>query len=105
MDKNTDNLDSLVESIGQLMSLNDAENDGFAAGLYRAMFRHETDLHELDYNYADHILGYAEMGCENAIEDYENYLQYIKTLYPSEYPEYAKMLEDALNLENEEELK
>lgn len=101
----SENLDSLVESIGQLIEMNDAENDRFAAGLYRAMFRHETDLHELDYNYADHILGYAEMGCENAIEDYKNYLQYIKTIYPSEYPEYVKMLEKALNPEDEEELK
>ena len=103
MDKNTNSLDSLVESIGQLIEMSDAENDRVAAGLYRAMFRHETDLNKLDYNYADHILGYAEMGCENAIEDYKNYLQYIKTIHPSEYPEYAKMLEDALNPEGKED--
>lgn len=105
MEKSIDNLDSLVESIGQLMAIEDAENDRCAAGLYRAMFRHEADLNKLDYNYADHILGYAECGCKNAVEDYKNYLQYIKAICPSEYPQYEKMQEDALKPEDEEELK
>lgn len=74
--------DSLVESIGQLVEMQDSANDYYSAGLYRAMFRNETDLNKLDYNYADHILEYAEFGCQNAIEDYRNYLLYVKKLYP-----------------------
>ena len=75
------NFDSLVESIGQLVEMQDSANDYYSAGLYRAMFRNETDLNKLDYNYADHILEYAEFGCKNAIEDYRNYLLYVKKLY------------------------
>jgi len=97
------NFDSLVESIGQLMEMQDSANDYYSAGLYRAMFRNETDLNKLDYNNADHILGYAEFGCKNAIEDYRNYLLYVKKLYPSEYPEYAKMLENAIKQDEEED--
>ena len=103
METNNNNFDALVESIGQLMVMEEEDNDRKAAGLYRAMFRHETDLDKLDHNYADHILSYASCGCKNAIEDYKNYLQYIKTLYPSEYPEYAEMLEDALKTDEEED--
>ena len=102
METSNKNFESLVESIGQLMAMEEEGNDHKAAGLYRAMFRHETDLDKLDHNYADHILSYASCGCENAIEDYKNYLQYIKTLYPSEYLEYAKMLEDALKTDEKE---
>ena len=98
----TDGLDSLVESIDQFVELNDAENDRFAAGLYRAMFRNETDLNKLD-QYADKVLSYASCGCDNAIEDYKNYLLYVKKLYPSEYPEYAKMLEDFTKPDEEDE--
>lgn len=58
--------------------MQDSANDYYSAGLYRAMFRNETDLNKLDYNYADHILGYAEFGCKNAIEDYRNYFLYVK---------------------------
>lgn len=97
------NFDSLVESIGQLMEMQDSANDYYSAGLYRAMFRNETDLNKLDYNYADHILEYAEFGCKNAIEDYRNYLLYVKKLYPSEYPEYAKMLENAIKQDEQED--
>ena len=99
----TDNLNSLIDSIGQLIEINNAENDRFAAGLYRAMFRNETDLYKIDRNYADHVLDYASMGYQNAIEDYKNYLLYIKKLYPSEYPEYAKLFDDLTkpNVEDE----
>lgn len=103
METSNNNFDSLVESMGQLMAMEEEDNDRNAVGLYRAMFRHETDLNKLDYNYADHILSYASCGCNNAIEDYKNYLQYIKTLYPSVYPEYAKMLEDATKSDDEED--
>ena len=97
------NFDSLIDNIGQLIEISNAENDCFAAGLYRAMFRNETDLNKIDWNYADHVLGYASMGCQNAIEDYKNYLLYIKKLYPSEYPEYAKMLDDLTKPDVEED--
>ena len=103
MEASNNNFDALVESIGQLMVMEKEDNDRKAAGLYRAMFRHETDLDKLDHNYADHILSYASCGCKNAIEDYKNYLQYIKTLYPSEYPEYTKLLENALKTDEEED--
>ena len=102
MNEKESHLEGLVESLGQLFEMQNEDNDRKAAGLYRAMFRHETDLNKLD-NYADHILSYASCGCNNAIEDYKNYLQYIKTLYPSEYPEYAQMLEDALKTDEEED--
>jgi len=92
------NFDSLVESIGQLVEMQDSANDYYSAGLYRAMFRNETDLNKLDYNYADHILEYVEFGCKN-----RNYLLYIKKVYPSVYPEYAKMLENAIKQDEKEE--
>lgn len=99
MEDNNDNYDSLVDSIGYLMEMQDSDNDHCAAGLYRAMFRHETDLNKLDHQFADYILGYAESGCKNAAEDYKNYLQYIKTICPTVYPEYKEMFENALNPE------
>ena len=103
MNEMENHLEGLVESLGSLFEMQNEDNDRKAAGLYRAMFRHETDLNKLDHNYADHILDYASFGCKNAIEDYKNYLQYIKTLYPSEYPEYAKLLEDVLKTDEEED--
>ena len=67
METNNNNFDALVESIGQLMVMEEEDNDRKAAGLYRAMFRHETDLDKLDHNYADHILSYASCGCFNTL--------------------------------------
>lgn len=98
-----ENIDSLIDSICQLIELNNAENDRYAAGLYRAMFRNETDLDKIDLNYGDAVLGYASMGCQNAIEDYKNYLLYIKKLYPSVYPEYVKMFDDLTKPDEEDE--
>ena len=103
MKDNNDNYDSLVESIGRLMDMQDSDNDRCAAGLFRAMFRHETDLNKLDNQFADNILGYAESGCNNAVEDYKNYLQYIKTICPSVYPEYKEMFKNTI-IPKEEEL-
>jgi hypothetical protein len=103
MKNDTSNFDAIVDSIGRLIEMNDAANDRFAAGLYRSMFRNETDLNKLDFNYADHVLSFATCGCENAVEDYKNYLLYIKKLYPTAYPEYAKMLEEATKSDDEED--
>ena len=96
-------LDVLVESIGQLMEMQEAANEHFAAGLYRAMFRHESNLYQLDRDYADHILDGVYSGSKIAAEDYTNYLQYIKTICPKAYPEYLNLYEDATKQEIEEE--
>ncbi len=97
-----DNLESLAESIGQLYAMQNADNDQRAVELYRAMFRNDKDINKLDFNYADHILGYVEFGCSNAEIDYKNYLNYLKTIVPSEYNEHLSMYEEAIrNRDNE----
>lgn len=98
----TDNLKGLVESFGQLYSMQNEDNDIKAAELYRAMFRHEKDINKLDFNYADHILGYVSVGFKKAIEDYRNYLQYLKTVAPTEYPDHLKMFNEEMNCIEEE---
>ena len=98
----TDNLKGFVESFGQLYSMQNEDNDIKAAELYRAMFRHEKDINKLDFNYADHILGYVSVGFEKAIEDYRNYLQYLKTVAPTEYPGHLKMFKEEMNRTEEE---
>ena len=97
-----DNLESLAESIGQLNALQNADNDQRAVGLYRAMFRNDKDINKLDFNYADHILGYVEFGCSNAEIDYRNYLNYLKAIEPSEYNEHLSMYEDAIRNRDDE---
>ncbi len=47
------NFDSLVESIGQLMAMEEEDNDHKAAALYRAMFVNDKDINKLDFNYAN----------------------------------------------------
>lgn len=97
-----DNLESLAESIGQLYAMQNADNDQRAVELYRAMFRNDKDINKLDFNYADHILGYVEFGCSNAEIDYKNYLNYLKAIEPSEYNEHLSMYEEAIrNRDNE----
>ena len=98
----TDNLEGLVESIGQLYSMQNEDCDQKAAELYRAMFRHEKDINKLDFNYADHILVYVSVGFEKAIEDYRNYLQYLKAVAPTEYPDHLKMFNEEMNCIEEE---
>lgn len=97
-----DNLESLAESIGQLYALQNAENDQRAVGLYRAMFRNDKDINKLDFNYADHILGYVEFGCSNAEIDYKNYLNYLKAIVPHEYSSHLSMYEDAIRNRDDE---
>ena len=103
MDTNNNNFDSLVESIGQLMAMEEADNDHKAAALYRAMFVNDKDINKLDFNYADHILGYAEFGCKNAVIDYKNYLNYLRTIVPEEYPSHLRMFEESMERSNEED--
>lgn len=97
-----DNLESLAESIGQLYAMQNADNDQRAVELYRAMFRNDKDINKLDFNYADHILGYVESGCSNAEIDYRNYLNYLKAIEPIEYNEHLSMYEEAIRNRDDE---
>ncbi len=97
-----DNLESLAESIGQLYAMQNSDNDQRAVELYRAMFRNDKDINKLDFNYADHILGYVESGCSNAAIDYRNYLNYLKVIEPSEYNEHLSMYEEAIRNRDDE---
>lgn len=101
----SDNSNSLVESFGQLMDLQNSDNDQRAVELYRAMFRNDKDINKLDYNYADHILGYVEFGCDNAEVDYRNYLNYLKTIVPDEYPSHLRMFNEAIHNRDDENYK
>ena len=103
METNNNNFDSLVESIGQLFEMQNEDNDRKAAALYRAMFVNDKDINKLDFNYADHILGYAEFGCQNVVIDYKNYLNYLRTNVPEEYPSHLRMFEESMERRNEED--
>ena len=103
METNNNNFDALVESIGQLMVMEEEDNDRKAAALYRAMFVNDKDINKLDFNYADDILGYAEFGCQNAVIDYKNYLNYLRTIVPEEYPSHLRMFEDSMERRNKED--
>ncbi len=97
------NLESLVESFGQLFEMQNVDNDCKAAALYRAMFVNDKDINKLDFNYADHILGYVESGNKNAVIDYKNYLQYLEKIVPNEYQSHLQMFEEAMNKVIEED--
>ena len=88
-------IENLASCFQQLQAIQDEDNDRRAAGLYRAMFRNEFDINKLDWEYTDHILGYAQMGCEAAAEDYRNYLQYLKRINKEEYLAHKKMFDEA----------
>lgn len=96
-------LGNIADIIQQMNILSREDLDRRAAGLYRAMFRHDTDVNRLDFNYADHILGYVSSGIPEAVEDYKNYLQYLKCFNTEEYLAHKQMLEDELNLKCEED--
>ena len=97
-----DNLESLAESIGQLYAVQNADNDQRAVELYRAMFRNDKDINKLDFNYADHILGYVESGCSNAEIDYRNNLNYLKAIVHHEYSSHLSMYEEAIRNRDDE---
>ena len=67
------------------------------------MFRHEMDVNRLDFNYADHILDYVGAGMDGAVEDYKNYLQYLKCFSMEEYLAHKHMQEEELNPNCEED--
>lgn len=96
-------LDYIADYIQQLNAHVSEDLYRRAAGLYRAMFRHDTDVNRLDFNYADHILEYVSSGIPEAVEDYKNYLQYLKCFNTEEYLAHKQMLEDELNLKCEED--
>lgn len=100
MDTNVDNFSSLADSISMLMNMQNADNDQRAVELYRAMFRNEKDINKLDFNYADHILGYVEWGCKKAEVDYKNFLNYLKTIAPNEYDSHLMMFNEAIQNRN-----
>lgn len=62
------------------------------------MFRHETNVHKLDVEYTDPILNCVIGGNDTALEDYRNYLQYLKCFNEEEYLAHNEMLENVLNL-------
>ena len=96
------NIENLASCFQQLQTMQDEDNERRAAGLYRAMFRNEFAINKLDWEYTDHILGYAQMGYEAAAEDYRNYLQYLKRINKEEYLAHKKMFDEAMNPKEEE---
>ena len=101
--KPAEKIENLASCFQQLQAIQDEDNDRRAAGLYRAMFKNEFDINKLDWEYTDHILGYAEMGCEAAAEDYRNYLQYLRRINKEEYLAHKKMFDEAMNPKEEED--
>ena len=105
----TDDIKSLAEAISQLNAMQDADNDQRAVELYRAIFRNDVDINKLDFNYADHILGYVSFGVEKAEVDYKNYLRYLKMISPEAYLSHLDMFNEAIrdrddeNFEEDEE--
>lgn len=95
-------LASLVDAIKQMNVLLSEDLDRRAAGLYRAMFRHEMDVNKLAFHYADHILDYVGAGIDGAVEDYKNYLQYLKCFSEEGYLVHKRMLEEELEPKFEE---
>ena len=93
----TGDLKSLAEAISQLNAMQDADNDQRAVELYRAIFRNDVDINKLDFNYADHILGYVEFGVEKAEVDYRNYLRYLKMISPEAYLSHLDMFNKAIH--------
>ena len=87
---------NLVDSVRELIEHCDIANDQYAVGLYRAMFRHETDLNKLDWNFADRILDGVNMGNKNAIEDYKNYIRYVESFSPENAKYYKDSLEQII---------
>lgn len=96
-------LGNLVDSFQQVNALLGEDLDRRAAGLYRTMFLHEKDVNKLDYLYADHILSYVDTGINEAVEDYKNYLQYLKCFNTEEYLAHKQMLENEMNPKCEED--
>jgi hypothetical protein len=100
----TDDLKSLAEAIRQLNAMQDADNDQRAVELYRAIFRNDVDINKLDFNYADHILGYVQFGVEKAEVDYKNYLRYLKMISPEAYLSHLDMFNEVIRSRDDENI-
>lgn len=60
------------------------------------MIKHERNINVLDH-YTDSILDYVTgFGGEHAEEDYRNYLQYLRTVVPSEFEGHRAFFEDMI---------
>lgn len=94
--------DRVVDSISNLLEMEDDAVDHHAVGLYRAMFKHITDVDYLDYNYADWLFDGVITRNKNAIEDYKNYIQYLKAFNEDAYIWHKNQLENELQNQQEE---
>ena len=92
-------MEDLLNSFKELVEQCDMANDQYAAGLYRAMFRHETDLQKLDWKFADRILDGVYMGNKNSIEDYKNYILYVESFSPRNAQFYKDTLDEIIKKE------
>ena len=91
------NFEALADTVLGSNDILSEANDQCAAGMYRAMFQHETNVHKLDVEYTDPILNCVIGGNDTALVDYRNYLQYLKCFNKEEYLAHKEMLENALN--------
>lgn len=104
MEKESENNIISEDFINQIHSLQTASEqiaDIAAAHLYRLMFRHERNLNVLD-QWADQVLE----GClwsEFAVEDYRNYIKYLKAHDEKLAAQYQKMLDEMINEEIEDD--
>lgn len=93
--------EDFINQIRSLQTASEQNADIAAAHLYRLMFRHERDLHVLD-QCADQVLE----GCvwsESAVEDYRNYIKYLKAHDEKLAAQYQKMLDKMINEEIEDD--
>ena len=104
MGKESENNIFSEDFIKQMRSLQTASEqiaDIAAAQLYRLMFRHERNLHVLD-QWADQVLEGC-MWSESAVEDYRNYIKYIKVHDEKLAAQYQKMLDEMIKEDVEDD--
>lgn len=80
-----------IKQIHSLQTASEQNADIAAAHLYRLMFRHERNLNVPD-QWADQVLDGC-MWSESAVEDYRNYIKYIKAHDEKLAAQYQKMLD------------
>ncbi len=93
--------EDFINQIHSLQTTSEQSADIAAAHLYRLMFRHERNLNVLD-QWADQVLE----GClwsESALEDYRNYIKYIKAHDEKLAVEYQKMMDEMIKKENDDD--
>lgn len=104
MGKESENNIFSEDFINQIHSLQTASEqiaDIAAAQLYRLMFRHERNLNVLN-QWADQVLDGC-MWSESAVEDYRNYIKYLKSHDEKLAAQYQKMLDEMINEEIEDD--